>query len=233
MSLGFYCGPELLFGSPVWLLSLASSGLPPWGVVAAGGFKSNTRTAQSGRVWYQRSSGIAPFCGFYPVSSPALLGISYLWLKYSTAAHNCPLAKYTGLRANIQHVKAQKTGDTARDLLYNKKCGGAFWGASAFLVLLCPAGGGACPPAGLFAGGLGLAEPGPNRPQTKRGDAPESISSSTSGLESYLIVSLTHFRLVPRGSFFMGITFSLVTYFVWGKGNDAMLISTWEYPAFS
>ena len=142
MSLGFYCGPELLFGSPVWLLSLASSGLPPWGVVAAGGFKSNTRTAQSGRVWYQRSSGIAPFCGFYPVCSPALLGISYLWLKYSTVAHTCPLAEYTGLRAKIQHVKAQKTGDTAMELLYNKKCGGAFWGASAFLALLCSAGGG-------------------------------------------------------------------------------------------
>ena len=157
------------------------------------------------------------------------------------------MAKYTGLRAKIQHVKAQKTGDTTKDLLYNKKCGGAFWGASAFLVLLCPAGGGACPPAGLFAGGLcpggGPApqsrgrKPRPaaagQRPQTKRGDAPESISSLASGLESYLIVSLTHFRLVPRGSFFMGITFSLVTYFVWGKGNDAMLISTWEYPAFS
>ena len=221
MSLGFYCGPELLFGSPVWLLSLASSGLPPWGVVAAGGFTSNTRTAQSGRVWYQRASGIAPFCGFYPVCSPALLGISYLWLKYSTVAHTCPLAEYTGLRAKIQHVKAQKTGDTTKDLLYNKKCGSAFWGAPAFVVLRCP------------AGGLCLAEPGPNRPQTKRGDAPESISSLASGLESYLIVSLTHFRLVPRGSFFMGITFSLVTYFVWGKGNDAMLISTWEYPAFS
>jgi len=168
------------FGSPVWL-GLASSGLPPWGVIAADGFKSNTRTARSGRVWYQRSSGIAPFCGFYPVSSPALLGISYLWLKYSTAAHNCPLTKYTGLRAKIQHVKAQKTGDTARDLLYNKKCGGAFWGASAFLMLLCPAGGGvpACrafcrravprgedPPCRAGAGSPGLPPQG-SRPKQK------------------------------------------------------------------